>query len=111
MRITALPAAFHRAANIRPPEISQTAADRLKLLEQWRAIRAEGSTAAKAANILHTPRANLYRWQARLDEHGPCGLEPESRRTRNVPSPSATPPSSRPSSPSSCASKDGQSPP
>ena len=61
MQITALPPAFHRAANIRPPETSPTAADRLKLLEQWRAIRAQGSTAQRAADILHTPRANLYR--------------------------------------------------
>ena len=45
MRITALPPAFHRAANIRPPELSRIAAERLKLLEQWRAIRAEGATA------------------------------------------------------------------
>ena len=68
MRITALPAAFHRAANTRPPELSPTAAERL--LEMWRAIRAEGATAQRAADILHTLHANLYRWQARLDKRG-----------------------------------------
>ena len=43
MRITALPAAFHRAANNRPPELSQIAADRLKILEQWPVVRVEAS--------------------------------------------------------------------
>ena len=33
------------------------------LLEQWRAVHAEGATAARAANILHAPRANLYCWK------------------------------------------------
>ena len=61
MRITALPAAFYRAANNRPPELSPAAADRLRLLEMWRAIRAEGATAQRAADILRAPRANLYR--------------------------------------------------
>ena len=43
MQITALPIPFYRAASNRPPELSQTAAVRLKLLEQWRAVRAEGA--------------------------------------------------------------------
>ena len=77
MQIAALPAIVYRAASNRPPEISSTAAVRLKLLEQWRAIRAEGATAARAADIL---RANLYRWEARLRERGLRGLEPGSRR-------------------------------
>ena len=34
-------------------------------------------TAARAADILQVPRANLYRWQARLGERGLRGLEPE----------------------------------
>ena len=54
MQITAPPIPFHRAASNRPPELSQTAAVRLRLLEQWRAIRAEGATAARAAG--HPPR-------------------------------------------------------
>ena len=83
MQITAPPIQFYRAASNRPPELSSTAAVRLRLLEQWRAIRAEGATAARAADILHVPRANLYRWQARLDERGLRGLEPGSRRPRN----------------------------
>ena len=82
MRITALPAAFHRAANIRPPEISLTVAGRLRLLKMWRAIRAQGATAQRAADILHTPRASLYRWQARLDAATPAP---------NAPTPSASP--------------------
>ena len=58
MQITALPATFHRASNNRPPELRPAAAERLKLLEPW---RAQGATATRAADILRAPRANLYR--------------------------------------------------
>ena len=91
MQITAPPIPFYRAASNRPPELSSAAAVRLRLLEQWRAIRAEGATAARAADILHVPRANLYRWQARLDERGLRGLEPGSRRPRNSRKPQRDP--------------------
>ena len=47
MQITAPPIPFYRAASNRPPELSSIAAVRLKLLEQWRAIRAKGATAAR----------------------------------------------------------------
>jgi len=80
MQTTAPPILFYRAASNRPPELSSTAAVRLKLLEQWRAIRAEGATAARAADILRVPRANRYRWEARLNERGLRGLEPDARR-------------------------------
>ena len=61
MRITALPATFYPASNNRPPELRPAAAERLRLLEMWCAIRAEGATAQRAADILRAPRANLYR--------------------------------------------------
>ena len=61
------------------------------MLEQWRAIRAEGATATRAANILRVPRANLYRWEARLNERGLRGLEPGSRRPRNSRKPQRDP--------------------
>ncbi len=91
MQITALSNIVYRAAGNRPLELSSAAAVRLKLLEQWRAIRAEGATAARAADILHVPRANLYRWQARLDKRGLRGLEPGSRRPRNSRKPQRDP--------------------
>ena len=66
-----LPIPVRRAANSRPtPELSPQAANRLKLLEQWRAMCAEGMTATKAAAILRVPRACLFRWQSRLRERG-----------------------------------------
>ena len=91
MQITAPPIPFYRAAGNRPPELSSTAAVRLKLLEQWRAIPAEGATAARAADILRVPRANLYRWRARLDERGLRSLEPGSRRPSNSRKPQRDP--------------------
>ena len=86
MKIAArLPITAYRAANSRPtPELSPLAANRLKLLEQRHAMRDEGMTATKAAAILRVPRACLFRWQARLRERGLRGLEPDSRRPRNV---------------------------
>ena len=85
MQIAALPTSVRRAANSRPtPEISPEAANRLTLIEQWDAMRGEGITAAKAADILRVPRANLYRWKSRLRKRGLRGLEPDSRRPRNV---------------------------
>ena len=67
MQVAALPTPVYRAANSRPtPEHSPEAANRLTLIEQWEAMRGEGITAAKAADILRVPRANLYRWKSRL---------------------------------------------
>ena len=52
MQVAALPTPVRRAANSRPtPEISSQAANRLTLIEQWDAMRDEGITAAKAADI------------------------------------------------------------
>ena len=68
MQIAALPTSVYRAANSRPaPELRPQAANRLTLIEQWEAMRGEGITAAKAADILRVPRANLYRWMGPLN--------------------------------------------
>ena len=92
MQVAALPTPVHRAANSRPtPELSPLAANRLTLIEQWEAMRGEGITAAKAADILRVPRASLYRWKSRLRERGLRGLEPDSRRPRNVRRPQREP--------------------
>ena len=40
---------------------SSQAANRLRLIEQWEAMRGEGITAAKAADIIRVPCASLYR--------------------------------------------------
>ena len=79
MQIAALPVPVYRAANSRPTlELSPEAANRLTLIKQWDAMRGEGITAAKAADILRVPRASLYRWKSRLRERGLRGLEPDS---------------------------------
>ena len=76
MQTTALPIPFYRAASNSTPEVSQTATDRLKLLEQWRAIRAEGATAFEEAcrerGVLlfvlppHSPKLNGYAGAGRM---------------------------------------------
>ena len=57
MQIAAPPIPFYRAAGNRPPELSHTAAVRLRLLEQWRATRdvlqvGTQATSASAARFL-----------------------------------------------------------
>ena len=92
MQVAALPTAVYRAANSRPaPELSPQAANQLMLIDQWEAMRGEGITAAKAADILRVPRASLYRWKSRLRKRGLSGLEPDSRRPRNVRRPQREP--------------------
>ena len=61
MQVAALPTPVHRAANSCTPDLSPLAANRLTLVEQWEAMRGEGVTAAKVADILRVSRVNLYR--------------------------------------------------
>ena len=54
-------------------------------------MRGEGMTTTKVAAILRVPRACLFRWQSRLRQRGIRGLEPDSRRPRNVRRPTREP--------------------
>ncbi len=86
MQVAALPIPFHCAASNRPSEISHAAASRVKSLEQRRAIRAKGVSAARSVNILRTRRANLPPLagpppQARLREAGDASLYRNRRQS------------------------------
>jgi len=62
MRIVGLPSSFYYVSRRRPIEMSDPARQRLRRLNTWQRLRAEGFSAQKAADILRLPRSTLYRW-------------------------------------------------
>ena len=91
MRIVGLPGSFYYVAQNRPIELSYRAHRRLEKLKIWQRLRAEGYSSERAAELVGVPRANLYRWQARLERHGLRGLEDRSRRPRRFRRPQWSP--------------------
>lgn len=63
------------------------AADRLRRLELFQALRGEGCSEATALAAVGWSRATLYRWRRRFESEGPSGLRAKSRRPRRVPLP------------------------
>ena len=82
MQLKALPGTFYRAAKLQPALPTGKAAERAKAIELWETLRTLGLNAEQAARSVGVPRANLYRWRARLQKHGPAGLEDGSRVPR-----------------------------
>jgi putative transposase len=64
-------------------ELSAKAADRLRWLKAWQALRGQGIGSQRAADVLNLSRATLYRWERRLKTHGLPGLEERSRRPKD----------------------------
>jgi len=91
MRIVGLPKEFYYFSRNRPIEVSSIAAQRLQWLSTWQRLRAEGYSAAKAAELVRLPRSTLYRWQKRLEEQGAGGLEDGDRRPKHVRRPQWSP--------------------
>ncbi|MEA1977104.1 MAG: helix-turn-helix domain-containing protein, partial [Chloroflexota bacterium] len=67
------------------------ARQRLRRLNIWQRLRAEGFSAKKAADILRLPRSTLYRWQKRVEERGLIGQEDGDRRPKRVRRPQWSP--------------------
>lgn len=84
MRVFGLPGALCRIVRHPPAELSSAAEDRLRWLSAWQALVRQGLSGEKAAEVLGIPRASLYRWQVRLKDEGPKGLEDRSRRPRKT---------------------------
>ncbi len=63
------------------------ARERLRRLELFQALRAEGCSEATALEAIGWSRATLYRWRKRYRADGPSGLCANSRRPRHVPPP------------------------
>ena len=73
MQLRVLPGTFYRAGRHQPAEPSAKADERLHLLRDWEAPRANGVTGEECSRVLKTPRA------ARLGK-GQTGHPPEPRR-------------------------------
>jgi putative transposase len=83
MRIVGLPKSFYYVSRHGPIELSYKAHDRLSKLKIWKRLREEGYSSQQAAELVDVPRANLYRWQKRMEEGGLRGLEDRSHRPKN----------------------------
>jgi len=83
MRVVGLPRAFYYLSRHRPIVLSPKAQERLRWLRCFEALRKQGLSSTQASQTLFIPRSTLYRWQKRLKEEGPKGLEEKSRRPKN----------------------------
>jgi putative transposase len=84
MRVFGLERCFRRCSRIEMAVLSPRAQHRLRLLKGLDALLARGVTACEAAEVLGVSKASLYRWQRRLARQGPRGLEPRSRRPKQL---------------------------
>ena len=84
MKVFYLPRGFYQLSRLNIQELSPKAAERLRLLRVWEALRQRGVDSFEASKILGVPRSTLYRWRKRLEGFGPKGLEDRSRRPKRV---------------------------
>jgi len=80
MQVVGLPRAFYYIGQHSPLSLTAEAKERLRYLCCWQALRKRGVSSIQAGQELGLPRSTLYRWQRRLREGGPQGLEDRSRR-------------------------------
>jgi len=79
-----------KASRVALAEISETARNRLALVEKYRRLRRHGLKEAEALDLLDLKRSTFFTWQARLRAQGPRGLEPKSRRPHRTRKPRIT---------------------
>lgn len=82
MRVVGLPKAFYQVARHALLMLSPKAQERARYLSCWQALREQGLRSTAASERLGLPRSTLYRWQRRLQQDGPAGLEDQSSRPR-----------------------------
>lgn len=59
----------------------------MQKLNLWKTLKTKKVTDQEISRLLRVSRATLYRWQKRIKEKGPKGLEEKSRRPHRVRSP------------------------
>lgn len=84
MRQIYLQKQFYQLVKHPPVAITETAKNRLRMVMAWERLRQQGVSGQAAADLLGLSRATLYRWQQRLQQHGPHGLEERSRRPKHL---------------------------
>jgi len=91
MRVVSLPSPFYHIWRHLPLVLTPKVQERLRWLSCWQALRKQGLSSTEASYTLNLPRSTLYRWQKRLNEGGPPGLEERSRRPRHRRQPTWSP--------------------
>lgn len=84
MRQIYLQKQFYQLAKHLPTKVNAQAQMRMGLISAWHALRAKGIKTGEAAEVIGISRATLYRWDHRLHQEGPKGLEERSRRPRRT---------------------------
>jgi putative transposase len=84
MQLIGQPYPLYRLAKHSPVQNTEKGQNRLRMLKAWQAIRDQGVSSPQASKCLGLSRATLYRWQARLNNKGPGGLEELSRRPKHL---------------------------
>jgi len=91
MRVVGLPKEFYHIARHPPLDLTPKAKERARYLSCWQALREKGFSSTQASHTIRLPRSTLYRWQKRLKEQGPQGLEEMSRRPKHRRQPTWSP--------------------
>lgn len=84
MRILSLPKRVCYVARHRPVELSVAADGRMQKLKLWKVLKEKQLGDGEIQKLLRISRSSLYRWQKRLQEKGPRGLEARSRRPHRL---------------------------
>lgn len=87
MRIHCIPKEFIYLVKHKPVKISAAADQRMQKLNLWKTLKTKKVSDQEISKLLRVSRATLYRWQKRMNEKGPKGLEEKSRRPQWVRSP------------------------
>jgi putative transposase len=64
--------------------LSEIAKYRLDKIQTFEMLRAEGVSVEVVLAAIKLKKATLYRWRSALQKHGPRGLEPESKRPKQL---------------------------
>ena len=91
MRVVSLPNSFYHLCQHLPQDLTPKAQERSRWLSCWLALREQGLSCTEASHVLNLSRSTLYRWQKRLKEQGPRGLEERSRRPKRRRQPTWSP--------------------
>ncbi len=84
MRIVALDRSFYKLYRQDIVELSDEAAERLRLVKSFERLRRHGLAGQEAAEILGVSRPTIYRWRQHLLRSGPRALERRSCRPKRV---------------------------
>jgi len=84
MRQIYLPKEFYYISKHKPVCLSAAADQKMQKLNLWKTLKNKGVRDKEIDQLLRVSRATLYRWQKRLREKGPRGLEEKSRRPQRI---------------------------